>query len=335
MDGRPVLDMRDLTTELIVHGALRPIVRGMSMTVAAGEVVGLVGESGSGKSITARSVLGLLPPGARRTGQVEVLGQDTSIMNPRSLRQVRSEHIGMIFQDPRAHIDPLWKIDDYVGEGLRQHKGWSRRDARSRSRELLASLGIDDPERVLSSYPGQLSGGMLQRVMIAGALSCEPDLIIADEATTALDVTVQSDILAILRDLQVSRSLALLFITHDLGLASVLCDKVLVMYAGLPMAVQAADDLFAAPAHPYAAALVGARPRTDRKVARLQVVPGRPASALDTTSGCPFRPRCTYAVDDCAQMTPTLLQLEPGVLTECIRADELRGELRDQAHADD
>ncbi len=329
----PVLEIEDLTTSLRIDGRLRPIVRGMSLTIRAGEVVGLVGESGSGKSITARSVIGLLPAGARSTGSVRFLGQDTLTMGARDLRRVRSDQIGMIFQDPRAHIDPLWSIEDYVGEGLRRHKGATRAQARQQSAELLASLGIADVDRVLASLPGQLSGGMLQRVMIAGALSCEPRLVIADEATTALDVTVQSDILAILADQQRSRGLALLFITHDLALASVICDRVVVMYAGRPMAVQAAAELFRAPAHPYAAALVGARPRMDRKVERLQVVRGRPASARETTTGCPFRERCDYAIAACEQLEPELHELRPGVLTECIRAAELLPQLQESVLA--
>ncbi|MBJ7593760.1 MAG: ABC transporter ATP-binding protein [Candidatus Dormibacteraeota bacterium] len=332
----PVLEIEDLTTSLVVEGVLRPIVREMSLTIHAGEVVALVGESGSGKSITARSIIGLLPPGARSTGRIGVLGTDVLSLSRRELRRVRSHQIGMIFQDPRAHIDPLWPIEDYVGEGLRIHKGLNKSQARERSLALLSSLGITDEQRVLASFPGQLSGGMLQRVMIAGALSCEPRLLIADEATTALDVTVQSDILAILHDLQLSHGLSILFITHDLTLASVICDRVIVMYAGRPMAVQSAQDLFEAPAHPYAAALVAARPRVDRKMERLQVVPGRPASALEVTAGCPFRQRCTYAISECAEMKPSLFPLGPDVLTECIRAADLREQMREgvAAHHD-
>jgi len=331
--GSPVLDVEALTTSLLIGGSLQPIVREMSLTISAGEVVGLVGESGSGKSVTARSIIGLLPAGARSTGQVRFLGRDTVSMSRRELRKVRSDQIGMIFQDPRAHIDPLWTIEDYVGEGLRLHKGMTKGQAREQSAALLHSLGISEAERVLGSYPGQLSGGMLQRVMIAGALSCEPKMIIADEATTALDVTVQSDILAILRGLQEVRGLSLLFITHDLALASVICDKVVVMYAGRPMAVQSAASLFEAPAHPYAAALVSARPRLDHKVERLQVVPGRPASARENTTGCPFRERCSYAIAECGQITtPRLMELEPGTLSACIRADELRIQMKASVH---
>ncbi len=301
-----MLEVEDLCTSLLIDGRPQPVVRGMSLTVAEGEVVGLVGESGSGKSITARSVIGLLPRGATVDGRIVVGGADRLSMSRRELRRLRAETVSMIFQDPRAHIDPLWRVEDYVGEGLRVHKGMSRAAARERSAALLASMGILDAERVLRAYPGQLSGGMLQRVMIAGALSCEPRMVIADEATTALDVTVQSDILAILNELRRNRGLSMLFITHDLGLASVICDRIVVMYAGQPMAVQDSAGLFAAPAHPYAAALVGARPDPDRRVERLRSVDGRSVSALEAPSGCPFRPRCPYAQDACAEAPVTL-----------------------------
>ena len=305
----------------------------MSLTVAEGEVVGLVGESGSGKSITARSVIGLLPRGATVDGRIAVDGADRLAMSRRELRRLRAETVSMIFQDPRAHIDPLWRVEDYVGEGLRVHKGMSRAAARERSAALLASMGIMDAERVLRAYPGQLSGGMLQRVMIAGALSCEPKMVIADEATTALDVTVQSDILAILNELRRNRGLSMLFITHDLGLASVICDRIVVMYAGQPMAVQDSAGLFAAPAHPYAAALVGARPDPDRRVERLRSVDGRSVSALEAPSGCPFRPRCPYAQDACAEAPVTLEPAGAGATSSCIRIDEIRPRLVEEVAA--
>jgi oligopeptide/dipeptide ABC transporter ATP-binding protein len=322
-----LLRVRELTTSLVIGGALRPIVSDLSFTIGRGEVVGLVGESGSGKSVTARSLIGLLPAGARSNGLVELDGYEPLKMPRRELRQFRRDKVGMIFQDPRAHIDPLWRVGDYVGEGLRDFRGATRQQARERSLSLLRGMGIVDPERVLHSYPGQLSGGMLQRVMIAGALSCDPPLVIADEATTALDVTVQSDVLAILRGLQQSRELSLLFITHDLGLASVICDRVVVMYAGRAMAVQPAAELFRAPVHPYAAALISAMPRLESKSPRLKAVPGRPLSALDVPAGCPFRSRCPFAVDKCEQVTPVLKELQPGNESACIRAGEIGDEL--------
>ncbi|MDQ2851961.1 MAG: ABC transporter ATP-binding protein [Actinomycetota bacterium] len=322
-----MLEIANLTTSLFIDGRPQLVVRGMNLTVSVGEVVGLVGESGSGKSITARSVIGLLPRGSKVEGRIRVGDVDRLAMSRQELRQLRAETVAMIFQDPQAHIDPLWRVEDYVGEGLRIHQGVSKSVARERSAALLTSMGIMDAERVLHSYPGQLSGGMLQRVMIAGALSCEPQLIIADEATTALDVTVQSDILAILNELRRTRHMSLLFITHDLGLASVICDRIVVMYAGQAMVIQDSAGLFAAPAHPYAAALVGARPDPDRRVARLRSVEGRSVSALEAPSGCPFRSRCPYAIEDCADAPMTLEPIGPGVSSACIRIDEIRPRL--------
>lgn len=333
--GAPLLDVADLTTSLMVAGRLQLVVRNMSLTVKSGEVIGLVGESGSGKSITARSIIGLLPTGAQVTGRIMVGALDLLALSRRDVRRLRSERVAMIFQDPGAHIDPLWRIEDYVGEGMRVHLGMSKDEARQRSAALLKSLGIVDVDRVLRAYPGQLSGGMLQRVMIAGALSCEPQLIIADEATTALDVTVQSDILAILQGLRQTRQLSLLFITHDLGLASVICDRIVVMYAGRPMLSQDSRGLFDAPAHPYGAALVAARPRVDRKGGRLRTVEGRPLSALEAPSGCPFHTRCAYAIDACAQIVPELIEIRPGVSTACIRAGEIETELARSVQIDD
>ncbi len=328
-----VLEVADLTTSLLIDGRSQLVVRGMNLTVGVGEVVGLVGESGSGKSVTARSVIGLLPRGATVAGHIDVGGVDRLAMSRQELRHLRAETVAMIFQDPRAHIDPLWRIEDYVGEGLRVHKGMTRSAARERSAALLTSMGIMDAERVLRAYPGQLSGGMLQRAMIAGALSCEPRMIIADEATTALDVTVQSDILAILNELRRTRRLSLLFITHDLGLASVICDRIVVMYAGQAMLTQDSAGLFTAPAHPYAAALVGARPDPDRRVDRLRSVAGRSVSALEAPSGCPFRARCAYAIDDCADAPVTLTAAGPGASSACIRIDELRPRLAEEVHS--
>jgi oligopeptide/dipeptide ABC transporter ATP-binding protein len=322
-----MLEIAELTTSLLIDGRPQLVVRGMDLTVNVGEIVGLVGESGSGKSITARSVIGLLPRGSRIEGTIRVAGIDRLAMSRRELQRLRAEKVAMIFQDPRAHIDPLWRIEDYVGEGLRIHKGMSKQAARERSAALLLSMGIVDPDRVLRAHPGQLSGGMLQRVMIAGALSTDPELIIADEATTALDVTVQTDILAILDELRRTRRVSLLFITHDLGLASVICDRIAVMYAGQPMLIQDAPDLFEAPAHPYAAALVGARPDPDRRVDRLRSVAGRPVSALEAPSGCPFRPRCPHAVDDCARAEVALQPAGAGAMSSCIRIGEIRSRL--------
>lgn len=326
--GQALLEIQGMTTSLVIGDELRPVVQDMDLVIGRGEVVGLVGESGSGKSITARSVIGLLPPGAQVSGSVRFNGRDILNLSQRDLRTLRSSEIGMIFQDPRSHIDPLWRIEDYLTEGLRVLRGTKRAEADDRARQLLRDLGIVDVERVMRAYPGELSGGMLQRVMIAGVLSAEPELIIADEATTALDSTIQSDILVILKGLQRSRNLSVLFITHDLGVASVICDRIMVMYAGRPMSVQPADHLFDDPVHPYAAALVAARPPMERRAGRLMAIAGRPISALEVDSGCPFFGRCGYAQPACEQLEPTLAPVSSESASACVRVEEIRGDLK-------
>jgi len=300
----------------------------VSFTIGRGEVVGLVGESGSGKSMTARTILRLLPPQARARGEILLDGVDLLRVPRRALRQVRARRIAMIFQDPRAHIDPLWTSGDHLTEGLRVHAGLTRDAARARARELLAEVGIVEGERVLRAYPGELSGGMLQRVMIAAALAADPELVIADEPTTALDVTVQAEIVAIFDELRRERELAMLFITHDLELASVLCDRVLVMYAGRVMEEQPTGALFSAPLHPYSAGLLEARPALETRHERLAMIPGRPPTPTEAPPGCPYHPRCAFAQPACIEVVPPLRQIAAGALSACRRTEEIREELR-------
>ena len=323
----PLLELRSVTTELLLHERWWPVVNDVSLALHRGEVVGLVGESGSGKSMTARTILRLLQLGARSRGEVLLDGTNLLELPPKTLRDVRARRAALIFQDPRAHIDPLWTVADHVTEGLRVHKGISRAGARRRALELLPDVGISDGERVLRSYPGELSGGMLQRVMIAGALAGEPDLIIADEPTTALDVTIQAEIVAIFDGLRRDFGLSMLFITHDLELASAICDRVLVMYAGRVMEEQPTGSLFGAPLHPYSAGLLSARPRLDARHERLVVIPGRPPTPFETPHGCPFHPRCAFAQDACRASVPPLRRLAETTATACLRAEEIRGEL--------
>lgn len=321
----PLLELRSVTTKLLMDGRLRPVVADVSFKLERGEIVGLVGESGSGKSITARTILRLLPRGARSSGQILVDGVNGSGLSQRDLRSLRAERLAMIFQDPRAHTDPLWTIGDYLGEGLRIHRKLSRQHARERSIELLSDLGIADSEHLLKAYPGELSGGMLQRVMIAGALSCDPDMIIADEPTTALDVTVQSEILAILDDLRRSRGLTVLFITHDLGLASAICDRIIVMYSGRIMEMQDVSGLFHHPMHPYSSALIEARPRIEERVERLASIPGSPPMWADAVAGCLFAERCPYVEPACIDELPPLVEIRPGSFSACRRTGEVLG----------
>ena len=319
-----------MTTELPFRDSYWPAVNDVSFALARGEVLGLVGESGSGKSMTARTILRLLPRGARSRGEARLDGVDLLALESRALREVRARRIAMIFQDPRAHIDPLWTVADHITEGLRVHKGMTRPKARRRALELLADVGITDGERVMRSYPGEVSGGMLQRVMIAGALAGGPDLIIADEPTTALDVTIQAEIVAIFDALRRDFGLSMLFITHDLELASTVCDRVLVMYAGRIVEEQPTAALFAAPLHPYTAGLLSARPRLDARHERLAVIPGRPPAPHETPAGCPFHPRCAYAREACREQVPALRRLDGGA-TACLRAEQIRAELAREA----
>ena len=326
-EPHPMLSMRGVTTELEQDGLLCPVIRNLTLELGRGEVLGLVGESGSGKSITARTIMRLLPRGARVSGEVTLDGAELPASGP-GLREIRARRIAMIFQDPRAHVDPLYTNGDHVTEALRVHDGLDRAAARKRARELMTSVGIDDPDRVLDSYPDQVSGGMLQRVMIAGALAGDPELLIADEPTTALDVTVQAEILRIFDRLRRERRLSVLFITHDLDVAAALCDRVLVMYAGRVLEEQATAGLFSSPTHPYTVGLLRARPQLDTRAEELETIPGRPTSAIEAPSGCPFHPRCGYARDECAVAEPRLTELRPGARTACIRAPELADELR-------
>ncbi|MER5637941.1 ABC transporter ATP-binding protein [Kitasatospora sp. NPDC002227] len=315
-----LLDIEELRVEL--PGAARPVLDGVSLRVAAGEVVGLVGESGSGKSVTARSALGLLPPGARQRGRVLVDGQDVLTADRAALRGLRSGAVSMIFQDPRAGINPVRRIGDFLTEPLRLTHRWPRRRAEERAAELLAAVGL--PDLRLDRYPHELSGGMLQRVMIAGALAGEPRLLLCDEPTTALDVSTQAEILALLGGLQRERGLGLLLITHDIELAAAGCDRVYVMYAGRIVEHAPAAELFGHPRHPYTMGLLGSTPPLRGPLKRLEPVPGTPIGLDQAAPGCAFAARCAHAqAGRCETAVPELLPLASGRAVACVRAVEL------------
>jgi oligopeptide/dipeptide ABC transporter ATP-binding protein len=316
-----LLEIENLTVTLPVEGEQRPVLRGVSLSIAAGEAVGLVGESGSGKSMTARAVARILPPGAVVSGSVEFDERDVRALRGGALRQYRGE-VAVVFQDARAHTNPVRTIGDFMTEALRTVRGVRGADARRRAAQVLDEVGIEDGERRLRQYPHELSGGMLQRVMIGAALLTEPRLILADEPTTALDVTTQAEVMAILDELRRDRGLALLFITHDLELASAVCDRTTVMYAGEVMETQPADRLHDDPWHPYSAALVAARPRIDATAERLAAIPGRPLSAFEAPDGCSFATRCLHVQDRCRETHPQLRPTPAGVV-RCIRAEEI------------
>jgi peptide/nickel transport system ATP-binding protein len=322
----PLLDVDGLTVRLPVDGVQRAVLRDVSLTIRAGEAVGLVGESGSGKSMTARAIDRLLPPGAQVDGQVRYRGQHVTELAGPELRAFRAK-VAMIFQDPRAHVNPVRRIGDFMTEALRMDRRLPAAYAEKRAVAMLAQVGIEDGARRLRQYPHELSGGMLQRVMIAAALLTDPHLLLADEPTTALDVTTQAEVMAILDELRREYGLAMLFITHDLELAAAICDRTIVMYAGQVVEVRQSALLHDDPLHPYTAALAAARPDIDRTAARLRAIPGRPLSAFEAPADeCAFAPRCPHASDACRAGVPELTALDGGQ-SRCVRAGELRGRL--------
>ncbi len=318
-----LLALERVTVTLPVGGLRRPVLRDVTLELAEGEAVGLVGESGSGKSMTARAIARLLPPGAELSGSIVFDGRDVCSLAGATLRRYRAE-IACVFQDPRAHVNPVHRIEDFMGEALVVAHGLSRAEARRRAVAALAEVGIDDPGRRLRQYPHELSGGMLQRVMIATALLSDPRLLLADEPTTALDVVTQSEVMAILDELRRVRGLTLLFITHDLELAGAVCDRTVVMYAGEVVEERPSGVLHEDPLHPYTAALVAARPDIGSTAERLAAIPGRPLSSFEApAAACAFAPRCAFAEARCTASRPAVERLADGAV-RCVRAAELR-----------
>jgi oligopeptide/dipeptide ABC transporter ATP-binding protein len=329
--GGSLLTIDGLTVRLPVEGSKRTVLHDVSLTIRQGEALGLVGESGSGKTMTARAVGRLLPDGAEVDGTIQFGGRDVRKIQGAELKRFRAQ-VAMIFQDPRAHINPVRRIGDFMTEALRTNAGVPARQAAKRSVALLARVGIDDGERRMRQFPHELSGGLLQRVMIATALLTDPRLLLADEPTTALDVTTQAEVMGILEDLRHELGLAVLFITHNLELAAAVCDRTAVMYAGQIVEVRASDRLHSDPLHPYTAALAAARPNIDSTSHRLAAIPGRPLSAFEAPDDqCAFVPRCPHAQEECRKARPSLVALDGG-LTRCVRAAELRGRMGAAAH---
>lgn len=321
----PLLAVRDLTVRLQVGDALREVISGTSLEIAEGEALGLVGESGSGKSMTAKAIARLLPGGNQCEGTVTFDGTDVLALSGGDLRRHRAQ-VAVVFQDPRAHINPVRRTGDFMTESLRILTGVSRGEASKRAASALEEVGIDDPTKRLRQFPHELSGGMLQRVMIATALLSDPRLLLADECTTALDVTTQAEVMAILDDLRRDRGLSMLFITHDLELAGAVCDRTCVMYAGQLVETRAANLLHGDPLHPYSAALAEARPSITATADRLVAIPGRPVSAYEAPAGCRFAPRCPHAQVSCRAHQQVTVDLDGGRV-RCERANELRGSL--------
>ncbi|WP_223281063.1 ABC transporter ATP-binding protein [Streptomyces antnestii] len=317
------LDIQGLRISL--PGTARPVLDGIDLHVGAGETVALVGESGSGKTLTSRSALNLLPPGATVEGAVRVGGQDVLTMNADQLRALRTNTVAMIFQDPRAALNPLRRIGDFLIESVTLTRSMSRPDATARATELLQAVGLD--ASALHKYPGQVSGGMLQRVMIAAALMGDPALLLADEPTTALDVTTQAEVIALLTELRERFGTGLLFVTHDLDLAAAISDRVYVMYAGRIAESGPAQVLFAQPRHPYTAALLASTPRLEAPAGRLAAIDGQPPDLRQESHGCPFAARCPLAMEICERQAPEPLHAPdlPDHRAACHHTDRLEG----------
>ncbi|MEV5975002.1 ABC transporter ATP-binding protein [Streptomyces sp. NPDC051921] len=320
---RPALDVRGL--RITLPGTARPVLDGIDLTVGAGETVALVGESGSGKSLTSRSALRLLPPGAVTEGSVLVDGHDVLTLDADRLRTVRTGTAAMVFQDPRPAINPLRRIGDFLTESVRLTRTMTAAEARTRAVELLEAVGLDGT--ALAKYPGQVSGGMLQRVMIAAALMGDPALLLADEPTTALDVTTQAEVIALLAKLRERFGTGLLFVTHDLDLAAAISDRVYVMYAGRIAESGPAEEIFAHPRHPYTAALLASTPRMEGPQGRLAAIDGQPPDLRVELTGCAFAARCLLATEVCDLRAPASLSApgRPGHRAACHHSDRLEG----------
>lgn len=322
--GESLLSVNDLRVYFNTPEGVARAVDGVSFTVAAGETVGLVGESGCGKSVTALSLLRLVPPPGRIEpgSSIRFNGKDLATLPTEELRQMRGNRLSMIFQEPMTALNPVLTVGDQVAEVVRVHSTVSRADAWDRAVKMLAQVGIPDPAARAKQYPHELSGGMRQRVMIAMALILEPQLVIADEPTTALDVTIQAQILELLRDMRDRTGLALLLITHDLGVVAEMASRVIVMYAGQIVEEAAVNALFDNPSHPYTEGLLAAVPRMGDESERLKTIRGTVPPPTAWPSGCRFRDRCPYAFERCAVEAPALLQAAPGHSARCHLIEE-------------
>ncbi len=319
MTDSPLLSIEDLRISFATRTSDVRAVNGVNLEIRSGEVVGLVGESGSGKSVTARAIMRLvpMPPGKHVSGRILFHDQDLATLRESDMEDLRGSRISMIFQDPMTFLNPLFSAGEQVSEAIRRHQGLGRSAASDEVIRLFREVGIPSPELRYAAYPHQLSGGLRQRVMIAMALSSRPELLIADEPTTALDVTIQAQILALLRDLQGKYGMSILLITHDLGVVAEMCDRVAVMYAGRIVEQAPIDTLFDDPEHPYSLGLMNAIPRPDLPGVAPQPIEGAPPDMAHPPPGCPFHPRCPYREPVCAQVVPPMREVAPGHLAAC------------------
>jgi peptide/nickel transport system ATP-binding protein len=314
-----LLDVRDLSVSFTNHKETVTVVDRVSFSVRPGETLGIVGESGSGKTVSSLALLGLLPASATVTGSAIFDGTELVGIPARKLREVRGNEMSVIFQEPMTSLDPSFTIGNQLSEAYRTHRGGSKKAALDRAAEMLRLVGIPEPQRRLGEYPHSFSGGMRQRVMIAMALICSPRLLIADEPTTALDVTIQSQILELLKQLQAELGMAIIFVTHDLGVVANVCDQVAVMYAGQVVERSGVDDFFGDPLHPYSAGLLDSMPQSVVKGERLRMIAGTVPPPTRLPVGCRFHPRCQYAAEECTTVPQELESVEGGRQVRCMR----------------
>ncbi len=319
-EGSHLLEVDDLKMYFHTGDGVDKAVDGVTYTLDRGETLGVVGETGSGKSVTAMTIMGLIemPPGKIEGGDVRYRGKSLLKMSEREMQQIRGNDIAMVFQDPMTSLNPVYTIGRQLGEGLRLHRGYTKEQATKRAVELLDMVGIPNPEQRVKDYPHQFSGGMRQRVMIAMALACDPDILIADEPTTALDVTIQAQIIELMKEMQEKNGNAIVMITHDLGVVADVADKIMVMYAGRPVEFGTAEEIFYNPIHPYTWGLVRSIPEqvTDEKKP-LTPIKGNPPSLVNLPKGCSFAPRCPYATDKCRSERPETYTTETGHYARC------------------
>ena len=323
-DAPPLLELRDLRVTFHVEGGVARAVDGIDVVIDAGETVGLVGESGCGKSVASLAVLRLVEPDGHvaHGSSVRLEGRDLLALPMKEMRHVRGNHVALIFQEPMSALNPVLTVGEQIAEVVRTHENVKRKDAWARAVEMLKLVGIPDPEERARHYAHQLSGGMCQRVLIAMALVCRPKLLIADEPTTALDVTIQAQILELLAELRARLGMAVLLITHNLGIVAETTRRVYVMYAGQIVEEAPTEELFARPAHPYTEGLMAAVPRLDEKRERLAAIPGQVPPATSWPAGCRFHPRCPYAWEKCQTEMPPLMDAAPGHRARCWLVEE-------------
>lgn len=327
-----LLKVNDLGVQFQTHDGFVYAVNGVNFELDRGQTLGIVGESGSGKSQSVLAMMGLLAKNGRTTGEALYKGKNLLTMSPREMNQIRGDRVSMIFQDPMTSLNPYLTVERQMTEVLELHKNMTRKAAKKRAIELLEAVRIPEAARRIDMYPHEFSGGMRQRVMIAMALLCEPEVLIADEPTTALDVTVQAQILSLLKDLQRDFGTAIIMITHDLGVVAGLCENVMVMYGGRVMEYGSANDIFYHPSHPYTIGLLGALPRLDHEGGELMSIPGNPPNMANLPKGCPFSERCSFASEQCVNELPPLVPSTAGstVLRACHRPAEQLAQLSEE-----